>query len=171
MPNYDGINYLIEPISKEHKRDNFDCGIEILNSYLKTQANQDKCKFIAAPFIAIREDNNEIIGYYTLSATSIKLEDLPVNLMKKLPKYPILPAILLGRLAIDKKYQNSGWGKLLLMSALYRSLNNEIAAMAMVVSAINDQAMNFYKKYHFIPFDDYSNRLFLPMLTIKQIFD
>jgi len=171
MPNYDGINYLIEPICKEHKRDNFDCGIEILNSYLKTQANQDKRKFIAAPFIAVREENLEIIGYYTLSATSIKLEDLPVNLIKKLPKYPILPAILLGRLAVDKKYQNSGWGKLLLMSALYRSLNNEIAAMAMVVSAINDQAMNFYKKYHFIPFDDYSNRLFLPMQTIKQIFD
>ena len=170
MVNYNEINYLIEPINPQHKRANFDCGIDVLNRYLKVQANQDKRKFVTAPFIAVREDNQEIIGYYTLSSTSIKLQDLPVNISKKLPKYPVLPAILLGRLAIDKNYQKSGWGKLLLMDALFRSLTNEIAAMAVVVDAINEQASSFYQNYHFIPFNDYSNRLFLPMKTIKQLF-
>lgn len=170
MLNYNEINYLIEPLSSEHKRVNFDCGIEILNLYLQKQANQDKRKFISAPFVAVRRENQEIIGYYTLSATSIKPQDLPINFTKKLPKYPLLPAILLGRLAINKKYQTLGWGKLLLMDALYRSLNNEIAAMAIVVDAINTKAISFYKNYQFIPFKDYPNRLFLPMQTIKQIF-
>lgn len=171
MLNYNGINYLIEPLSREHKRTDFDCGIEVLNRYLREQANQDQRKYVAAPFIAVGKDNQEIIGYYTLSATSIKLQELPVKLSQKLPKYPVLPAILLGRLAIDQNYQKSGWGKLLLMDALSRSLENEIAAMAVVVDAINDRAISFYQNYHFIRFDDYSNRLFLPMPIIKQIFD
>lgn len=170
MLNYNGINYNIEPLNSDHQRNNFDCGIDILNFYLQRQATQDKRKFISAPFVAIRQDNQEIIGYYTLSSTSIKPSDLPINLIKKLPKYPLLPAILLGRLAINKNYQKFGWGKLLLMDALFRSLNNEIAALAVVVEAINIQAISFYQNYYFIPFEDYPNRLFLPMQTIEKIF-
>ncbi len=170
MLNYNEINYQIEPLNSKHQRNDFDCGIEVLNRYLQKQATQDKRKFVSAPFVAIRQNNQEIIGYYTLSATSIKLDDLPINLTKKLPKYPLLPAILLGRLAIDKNYQKSGWGKSLLMDALYRSLNSEIAALAVIVEAINTQALSFYQKYYFIPFKDYPHRLFLAMTTIKQIF-
>lgn len=105
MPNYNGIDYLIEPLSKSTKKAKFDCGIEVLNRYLKQQANQDKRKYVATPFVAVEKKHQEIIGYYTLSATSLKLQDLPSSLVRKLPKYPVLPAILLGRLAINNNYQ------------------------------------------------------------------
>jgi GNAT superfamily N-acetyltransferase len=166
----DRINFCIERLSSGHDRTIFCCGVEQLDRYFQQQATQDQRRFVAAPFVALDLDRNQIIGYYTLSATSILLEDLPPDIAKKLPKYPLLPATLLGRLAIHQSYQKQGWGDCLLMDALYRSYINEIASIAVVVDALNESAVSFYEYYQFIRFPDHPHRLFLPMKSIQNIF-
>lgn len=170
MPTPDDVNYIIEPLNEQHNRTAFCCGIEALDRYFKQQANQDRKKYVAACFVAVDREQNQVIGYYTLSATSIPLEELPIETVKKLPKYSLLPATLLGRLAVDQNYQKQGWGDLLLMDALYRSWQNEIATMAVVVEAKDEKAVAFYQHYQFLQFPERLNRLFLPMKTIKAMF-
>nr|WP_254445241.1 GNAT family N-acetyltransferase [Anabaena sp. UHCC 0204] len=96
---------------------------------------------------------------------------MPIEIIKKLklPKYPQLPATLLGRLAVDKNHRQKGLGEMLLMDALYRSFHNEIATIAVVVDAKDDKARSFYEHYQFIGFPDYSHRLFLMMETIAKM--
>lgn len=161
----------IQPLDAKHNRSDFDCGIEALNRYLKQQASQDIRRRIAAVFVLIDQDANRIAGYYTLAATAIRLIELPPNLAKKLPKYPLVPATLLGRLAIDQSYQNQGLGSFLVMDALWRSVKSEIAAMAVVVDAKDEIACAFYEHHQFIPFPEQPQRLYLPMTTIAKLFD
>jgi predicted GNAT family N-acyltransferase len=164
------LDYLIEPLGSHHNRAAFCCGIEPLDVYFKRQAGQEARKRIAAPFVLLDKSSNTVAGYYTLSSIGINVGELPPEVTKKFPKYPILPATLLGRLAVDKKYQGKKLGEILLMDALYRSLKNEIASMTVVVDAKDDQACSFYEHYEFIRFPNFTNRLFLTMSTIEKIF-
>ncbi|TAF05246.1 MAG: GNAT family N-acetyltransferase [Nostocales cyanobacterium] len=109
-----------------------------------------------------------IAGYSTLAATAIELANLPDFLIRKLPKYPLLPATLLGRLAIDERYQGQGLGTFLLLDALHRSKNSEVASMAVVVDAKNEQARAFYEYHQFIPFPSQPLKLYFPMATILK---
>jgi len=170
LPN--GPDYLIEPLGLHHDRAAFCCGVEALDNYFQRQAGQDARKYVAAPFVLIDRSSGNIAGFYTLSAMSIHLGELPSEITKKLklPKYPALPATLLGRLAVNEIYRGRGLGERLLMDALYRSWQNEIATMAMVVDAKDDSARSFYEHYEFIRFPDAPNRLFLPMVTIAKLF-
>jgi GNAT superfamily N-acetyltransferase len=89
---------------------------------------------------------------------------------KKLPKYPLVPAILLGRLAVDRSRRGKGYGELLLMDALKRCLGaKDIGWMALIVDAKDEEAVAFYERYHFIRFSPTSNRLFLPRATIASL--
>jgi GNAT superfamily N-acetyltransferase len=160
---------LIEPLGK-HTRDDFQCGIDELDRYFHHQAGQDARKRVAAPFVLVNQETGKVAGYYTLSMNSVVTQDLPLELAKKLPRYEALPAVLLGRLAVDQQYQGHGLGELLLLDALQRSLENPIAAMCVVVDAINDQALAFYERYGFIRLADLNRRLFLPMKTIEKLF-
>jgi len=168
--NFDAFeNYLIEPLGKKHNRAAFCCGVDPLDNYFHKQAGQDARKRIAAPFVLVEKSSGFVAGYYTLSSTSIQIGELPIEITKKLPKYPQLPATLLGRLAVDKNHRQKGLGEMLLMDALYRSLQNEIATIAVVVDAKDDKARSFYEHYQFICFPDYSHRLFLMMETIAKM--
>ena len=162
-------DYFIEPLGK-HERTNFACGVEQLDIYLKNQARQDARRRVAAPFVLIEKKSSAIAGYYTLSSTSIQFLELPIEITKKLPKYPLVPATLLGRLAVDKNHRQKGLGEMLLMDALYRSLRSEIATIAVVVDAKDDAARSFYEHYNFICFPNLSHRLFLLMETIAKMF-
>jgi GNAT superfamily N-acetyltransferase len=115
---------------------------------------------------------NTVIGFYTLSAASILPADLPDETARKLPKYPYVPATLLGRLAIDSRYQGRGYGELLIIDALRRALQAtaEVASYAVVVDAINERAQSFYEQYAFCAFPDQRLRLFLPMKIIADLF-
>lgn len=96
--NYAPRSWFIQPLGSAHDRAAFSCGHHALDRYLKTQARQDIRRNIAAPFVLINAaDETTIIGYYTLSAFGVGLEDLPTEIAKKLPNYPIVPATLLGR--------------------------------------------------------------------------
>jgi predicted GNAT family N-acyltransferase len=168
--NFDAFNhYLIEPLGKKHNRAAFCSGVDELDKYFQAQAGQDARKRIAAPFVLVEKNSGFVAGYYTLSATRIKIGELPIEITKKLPKYPELPATLLGRLAVDQNHRQKGLGEMLLMNALDRSLQSEIATIAVVVDAKDDKARSFYEHYQFIRFADYSHRLFLMMETIDKM--
>ncbi|MBL1208723.1 hypothetical protein [Geminocystis sp. GBBB08] len=96
--------YRIISFDKGYQKDNFDCGIEDLNIYLKKYASQDIKRKFAQVFIIYPSNSEKIIGFYTLSAFAIQTSSLPLEIAKKLPKYPV-PVSLLGRLAIDVNYK------------------------------------------------------------------
>ena len=113
-----------------------------------------------------------MLGFYTLSAISVDIGAWPEDVAKTLPRYPVVPATLLGRLAIDRQLQGRGAGEHLLMDALHRSwqASRQVASVAVVVDAKDSQAVGFYTRYEFISFDDLPTRLFLPMSVIEQLF-
>lgn len=162
--------YRIEALQTDHERKAFSCGVEALDRYLIQQAGQDNRRRVAATYVISEHNSNRAAGYYTLSSSNILLRELPQEIIKKLPRYPSLPATLLGRLAVDQAWQGKKLGELLLIDALKRSLklSTEIASMAVIVDAKNIHAEQFYLRYGFIPFLD-TNRLFLPIATIEKI--
>lgn len=109
-------------------------------------------------------------GYYTLSATAVSLSDLPAETVRRLPRYPLIPAFLLGRLAVDRRYQGQRWGRFLLADALHRCVNSEIPGFAIVVDAIDDNARRFYEREGFLPLPETPNRLFRRMTDIAALF-
>ena len=163
--------FFIEPLGARHDRAAFSCGVEALDNYLHNQAGQDLKKHAAVPFI-LTNDGKTIAGYYTLSQFAVALDVVPAEIAKKLPKYPMVPATLLGRLAIAKEYRGHKLGELLLMDALKRSLDTskQLASAAVVVDAKDDAAITFYKKYGFLDLPKIERRLFLPMGTIEKLF-
>jgi len=164
--------YRIEPLRKSHDRSVFACGNEPLDRYLKQQARQDAEKRVAAPFVLIEPPANRFLGYYTLSASAVMADELPDTLAKTLPRYPQLPVILLGRLAVDQSCKGRGIGEFLLMDALCRSLQPaaDIAAMAVVVDAKDASAVSFYQHFDFMLLARQPGRLFLPMKTVAELF-
>ena len=171
--NSDQSTWLIEPLGKHHDRAAFSGGKEPLDRYLKNQARQDARRRIAAPFILIDAPGSKtVMGYYTLSAFGVDLGDLPDKVTKKLPHYPVVPATLLGRLAVDQRYRGQGFGEVLLMDALYRSLDQsaKIAAAMVVVDAMDKDAWRFSRHFDFIAFPERRDRLFLPMKTAEVLF-
>ncbi|MFQ5716932.1 MAG: GNAT family N-acetyltransferase [Nitrospinales bacterium] len=164
--------YSIEPLGKRHDRAAFSCGKESLDRYIGRQASQDAMRHYAASFVLVEEGGENILGYYTLSAFGIQLKELPEEIVKKLPRYPIVPATLLGRLAVDKDHQGKGFGELLLMDAVRRSLDQAdvIGSAAVVAEAMDKKVYGFYKKFDFLPFSDRKDRLYLPMKTIMTLF-
>ena len=159
-----------ESLGRQHDRLGFRCGIEPLDRYLQQIARKDIERKVAAAFVMVDEvAPATIIGYYTLSAFAVELTELPDELRKRLPRYPRLPATLLGRLARDERFP--GTGHLLLMDAVGRALHQstEIASLAVVAEAKNEVALNFYRKFGFASLGQHPNRVFLPMRTIEQL--
>ena len=168
----DNLDYEIEPWSGKLKelRDSFDCGVDDLNSWLKKQASQDIDKRACALFTALSPGKDHIAGFYTLSMYSVYLSDIPGHIRKKLPKYPHIPAVLLGRLAVDLRFRGKGIGELLLLDAMNRALDSQISWWAMVVDS-KEGSIPFYLKYGFCSFYDTKNKLFLPCATIREAFE
>jgi ribosomal protein S18 acetylase RimI-like enzyme len=165
-------DYRIEALGRQHDRSKFSCGVEPLDRYLREQARQDARKRVAAPVVLCEGKSNAVLGYYTLSALSIDVGAWPEDVARKLPKYPFVPATLMGRLAVDRSLRGRGAGEYLLMDALRRALaaSREVASVAVVVDAKDDNAVSFYRRYGFVSFPDQPRRLFLPMTVIEQLF-
>jgi predicted GNAT family N-acyltransferase len=164
-------HFLIEPLGPRHDRAAFSCGNQQLDSYLQRQAGQDLKKRAAVPFV-ITPDHKIIAGFYTLSQYAVDLGELPEEISKKMPRYPMVSATLLGRLAVSGQFRGQGLGARLLMDALHRALQSskQIASAAVVVDAKDNQAVAFYRKYGFLDLPKIEKRLFLPMETIAQLF-
>jgi ribosomal protein S18 acetylase RimI-like enzyme len=157
--------FLLVPLDAAHDRTGFNSDSEPLNRYLREQVTQDIRRRVAACFVALR-DGQRIAGYYTLASASLLLVDLPARTGKKLPRYPTVPAIRMGRLAVDQEFKGQGLGGALLADALDRAVRSEIAAFALIVDAKDEAATAFYRHHGFIGLPD-SLSMFLPLATAK----
>jgi GNAT superfamily N-acetyltransferase len=162
--------FRIEPLSAEHDRAQFVSGSAPLDRYFREQASQDIKRRIATCFVAINTETQEIAGFYTLTATSIALQALNPETVKKLPRYPVVPAALLGRLAIAQKAQGKGLGAALLADALIRTARAELGVFAMIVDAKDEAAQRFYERFGFTLLTGEAQRLVLPLATaLRQL--
>ena len=167
------MNELTEHLNSKHRKKEFSCGKDMLDNYLQKQANQDIKRKLSACFVLNDQEIDLIKGYYTLAQNSLSQSLIPTQFQKKLPNsYKSIPTTLLGRLAIDNRFQGKGVGKLLLIDALRRSyeISKSIGSFAVVVDPIDEDAEQFYAKYGFIKLPD-SGKMFLPMNTIKTLFE
>ena len=142
----------------------FNSDSEQLNRYLREQVTQDVRRRVAACFVALA-DGPRTAGYYTLASASLLLADLAASTCKKLPRYPTVPAIRMGRLAVDQAFKGQGLGGALLADA--RAARSGIAAFALMVDAKNEAAAAFYRHHGIIALPD-SLSLFLPLATIQR---
>ena len=160
----------IEPLEDRHDRAGFASGVAPLDRYFHSQVGQDMRKRVASCFVATEDGGRAPVGFYTLAATSIALADLPETLAKRLPRYPAIPATLMGRLAVDARYRRRGLGQYLLLDAFSRALRSEIATFAFVVDAKDDVAAAFYAAHDLLPLQAGSRRMFVPMAEVAKLF-
>jgi predicted GNAT family N-acyltransferase len=163
-----------EPLDRtKHNRAAFSCEHHALTEYIKQQASQDVKKNVAAVFV-LTPDGVTISGYYTLSQYGVDAGDIPRELLEqfKIPKYPRLPATLIGRLARHIDLKGQAFGEVLLMDALRKALEatRTVASVVVVVEAKDENAVKFYKRYGFLAMPDHPDRLFIPMATVRQLF-
>lgn len=159
--------FRLAPLDVTYDRAAFNSGSEPLNRYLREQVSQDVRRRMAACFVAL-VDKNRIAGYYTLASASLLLADLPASISKKLPRYPTVPAVRMGRLAVDQEFNGQGLGGALLADALDRAARSEIAAYALMVDAKDKAAAAFYRYHGFIALPDSPLALFLPLATVQS---
>lgn len=160
--------FRIEPLGPEHDRSAFSCGVEALHRYLKTQAGQDQRRGAASCFVAL-SSAGELAGYYTLAMTSVDLIDLPETMAKKLPRYPKIPAALLGRLAIDQRFQRQKLGARLLYAAMLQIVKSNIACTMLLVDAKDEAAAAFFTKFGFLRLGPGRLQFFMPLHEIRNL--
>jgi ribosomal protein S18 acetylase RimI-like enzyme len=160
--------YRLEPLG-EHDRSLFRCGEDALDRYFQTQVTQDMRRHIANCFVAVESATSHVAAYYTMSAASIPLIDLPPEETRRLPRYPTVPAIRIGRLAVDRKFHGRGIGAALLADAATRTLKADAAASTLLVDAKNDSAAAFYRRFGFQALASRPRTLFLPLATARKI--
>jgi ribosomal protein S18 acetylase RimI-like enzyme len=158
-----GSSFVIEPLRADHDRSTFNSDVEALDRYFASQVTQDIRRRICACFVAGERGKATVIGYYTIAASSLPLMDIEPATAKKLPRYPLVPAVRIGRLAVATSYRGQGIGAGLLVDGIARALRAEIAAFAIVVDAKDDAAVAFYKHHGFVPFASAPMTLYLPV--------
>ncbi|MEO8900192.1 MAG: GNAT family N-acetyltransferase [Polyangiaceae bacterium] len=149
----------------DHDREEFSCGTAALDRYFKSQVTQDVRRHVTNCFVALEVETAAIAGYYTIAAASIPTPAVPEAVTKKLPRYPSVPAIRVGRLAIDSRFQGKGLGGALLADAAARGLRAEAAAFAMLVDAKDAQAVAFYEHHGFVALESQPRTMFLALAT------
>lgn len=162
----------IEPLdSRRHTRSNFCCGKDSLDNYIRKQVSQDINRRVATVFVLIDEPETHVLGYYTLSSYTVDISVLDKALAKRLPRYPLLPATLLGRLAVDNSHKGKRCGELMLIDALKKSLEatTQVASLAVVAEALDEKALSFYIKYGFQQFRQEPMKLYLSMKSIETL--
>lgn len=151
--------FRVQALLADHDRARFESDSSELNRYFQTQVTQDIRRRVTACYVAV-DDQDQIAGYYTLAAASVLLADLPAEQGKKLPRYPSVPAIRMGRLAVDLRFKGQGIGGALLADALERAKDAGIAAFALIVDAKDEQAAAFYAHHGFNALPDSPLTLF-----------
>jgi GNAT superfamily N-acetyltransferase len=164
----------IVPLDKSHERDRFDCGASELNSFLRSTARQHQDKGLSRTFVLVDPDSEDplrVLAYFSLSACHAASEDLPDSLRKKLPR--TIPAILLGRLAVDREFQSRGHGSSLLVEAMRRVAQTAsfVGVAGLFVDAKDEGAARFYSHFGFVALASNPLRLFLPMRTLTSILE
>jgi GNAT superfamily N-acetyltransferase len=161
----------IEALASHHDRDGFSCGVDSLDRYLHAQAGQDVRRRANGVFVLVAADAVEtVLGYYTLCATSLPQGDVPAAARNHVPRYPLVSATLIGRLAVSRARQGEGLGSLLLADAVQRAYASAdtVGASMLVVDALSERVAVFYESFGFQHLPD-SLRLVLPMRLIEKL--
>lgn len=140
-----------------------------LDGHLRTQAGQDAKRRVAACFVAIDPAAGAIAGFYTLSACHLRLDDIAPDLRRRLPRYAVVPAVRLGRLAIDLRHQGNKLGRALMANAVARALRSDIAAHLLVVEAKDDAAAGFYLHHGFRADPEDRRHLYAPLSLLGKV--
>jgi GNAT superfamily N-acetyltransferase len=163
----------IEALASHHNREGFSCGVDSLDRYLRTQARQDVRRKANGVFILVELENPDVVlGYYTLCATALSQGDVPTSARKHIPRYPLVAATLVGRLAVSQARQGERLGAMLLADAVRRAYASAdtVGSSMLVVDALNERTAAFYEGNGFVRLPD-SLRLVLPMQAILQLLE
>lgn len=160
--------YEIGLLGKHHDRAAFSCGVEQLDRYFRQQAGQESRRHVANCFVAVDPATKAIGGFYTLCAASLIFDSLPEAFTKKLPRYPEVPAALVGRLAVDLQHRGKRLGETLLLDAMQRTLQSGLAAAVLVVDPKDEKAARFYHRYGFLEIGLGRTRLYMPVTEIEK---
>jgi ribosomal protein S18 acetylase RimI-like enzyme len=153
---------ITETLNPDHDRAGFSCGVESLDQYLRERATQDIRRRVSNCFVTVGPAG-VIAAYYTFAATGIPLTDFTPAVTRRLPRYPTVPAALMGRLAVDQRFRGQGLGAALIVDAIARAMRAEAAIFALVVDAKDDTAFRFYQHLGFQRFISHPMRLYLPL--------
>jgi len=161
--------FRLEALRRDHARAGFTCGQPALDRYLGTQATQDIRRRIANCFVAVDVATGALAGFYAIAAASIPMVELPAEAARRLPRYPTIPAVRIGRLAVDRRFQGRGVGAALLADAAQRCMQAPPAVFTLLVDAKDDTAVRFYEHHGFRRLAGAPRTLFLPLATAEQI--
>jgi ribosomal protein S18 acetylase RimI-like enzyme len=161
--------FRIQQLASAHDRSSFACDVPALDRYLRELAMQDIRRRVSSCFVAVGREDECVCGYYTLAATGLPLAELPIEVGKRLPRYPLVPAVLVGRLAVDRRYRGLKLGAALLADAVMRSARAEPAVHSMVVDAKDNDAAAFYRHHGFRPLASNPMSLFLPLASARGL--
>jgi GNAT superfamily N-acetyltransferase len=154
--------FVVEPLGNAHDRRSFTCGVDALDRYFREQVTQDVRRRVTSCFVAI-DDSGGVAGYYTFAAAGIPVAELPADETRRLPRYPLLPAALIGRLAVASRCAGQGLGGALIVDAITRAMRADPAIFALIVDAKDDAAGLFYAHHGFRPFVSRPLTLYLPV--------
>lgn len=161
--------FAIEVLAKSHQRKTFSCGNDRIDRYFHETVTQDIKRRYATCFVARDLQSERIAGFYTLSSSNVPLTAVPEPLAGRLPRYPTVPAVLIGWLGRDQSYAGLGLGEALLFDAIKTVAEAPIGAHAIFADAIDDRAAAFYAAFGFTPLTDRSNTLYLPVATAQSL--
>ncbi len=159
-----------QPISRRHDRNNFDCGSQELNEYLRRYARQNHQSGGAKTFVAVPPyDDARILGYYTVSPGAIEFAAVPTAITRKLGRYEV-PVFRLARLAVNLSSQGIGLGGELLLAAGIRALSVavEVGGVVLAIDAKSERAARWYERFGAVWLRDDPLRLVLPLRTIAD---
>lgn len=161
--------FAIEPLEKAHKRKDFICGNDRVDCYFHETVWRDAKRKYATCFVAVEIATNRLAGFYTLSSSNVPLTEVPEPLAKRLPRYPSVPAVLIGWLGRHIAFSGLGLGEVLLIDAIKTVAAAPIGANAIFAGAIDDKAAAFYASLGFTPLIRRPRTLFLPMRTALSL--
>ena len=161
----------IELLNKSHNREKFDCGVGVLNAFLRKTARQHIKKGISRTFVLIEESSPiDVLGFFTLTACEIHSKQLPPEYAKKYP--PVVPAAKLARLEVNREKQGHGLGTSMMVNAMERVLlvSENLGITGFFADAKDEKARMFYLGFGFLPFPD-SLSLFLPVSSLRKAYE
>lgn len=156
-------------LTDDHVVNSFDCGVEALNTFLKSHALQNQRNNSARTFVSVRTGSREVAGFYTLCAASVEFEQTPERIRKGLARHEV-PLVLLARLAVDSGCKGQGLGASLLQDAFFRFMKVQevVGARALLAHAKDESAKAFYEKWGFVSTEGLPLHLYILTKQIKS---